>query len=988
MMKRLFFMLAILVMALQGFAQKKTLVTDTLKVKDAIQIGSGPKVNEFSTDGTMGGNSNVAVPTEAAVKAYADTKDPSSTNEIDYTYRTSDGFSTTTPSKVTYPPSIGSVGFDQTRGSWWQGVSFGTRISLDKGSLATIAANDTSSPFTWTASTHNRFYCQTSATKADAISNPTLSGEDPGEEFLICFENLTGSQDTVTWGSLFVKRDLGNMPSLLLGDGDQQCFTFTVQTVLGAKSLVNTDGVGTGSGGSVAIPSNELPYGTGSSVTSDPDIKVIPSKNGIQSNTYSREDPVYNVGAWGIEPGADESADFLTLLNYALSHGGGIIEFNKTVSGSPYKLNQSILIPMNYTVGGIPQNVNLVIRGAGSHWTGNGQVAVSGTVIELGYTGGLPGRFMTRGSGNLEIYGITFKAPSGTTPMFHGTLTTWNVHDCSVIGHTTGGGNLDAFVLGGTTAFTLPSQIDTTASVGFQGYGTHMRDVYFDRIKTGVIFKTYANAVFLSELTFWNSCGGDYAIVVDAPADINAGNVIQNCLIELTGYEAGLYLGQRAFRTLVIGVQGFDQLIPPNKCVVKMHPSANGNYIIGAMEGGANNYMCNIPPGNRFDAVSSSDTTVWSSSFRMDASQAIHLLNNQLNIWDGVDAINLGVSNSSNAFQFKYNEAGTSTILAALSKASSTITDFYSPFFSTEFWRIYTTANMRLGVGTNKELYIGELGNPNHYFNGGTFFGGYSTGTTPFKMGQGDVLAWGDSAAPNSGTSIGLRSNSAGVLQIVNGSNNLIGALQLKTLRDSTNSSGTLNQVAISTGTGWRWGTFTGSWVGTATANLNMNGFNITGGNLATFDTTNTNLNRIVVAEIIQNNAASGTAQAQSRYYEDADNTGNNSIAIQAPSAFSSDFTQTLTPATGDIPVVLRGAANLDFPSIANGAAAELTITVTGAVNGDECGTLGVTASMNTSGLSFYAKVVSANTVTVGCVNNTGSTYDPSTGTVKVSVFK
>jgi hypothetical protein len=80
-MKNYLFLAAILLMALQGFAQKTT-VTDSLKVKRALELPIGPKVNEFSTDGTMGGNSNIAVPTEAAVKAYADTKDGSVTNEL------------------------------------------------------------------------------------------------------------------------------------------------------------------------------------------------------------------------------------------------------------------------------------------------------------------------------------------------------------------------------------------------------------------------------------------------------------------------------------------------------------------------------------------------------------------------------------------------------------------------------------------------------------------------------------------------------------------------------------------------------------------------------------------------------------------------------------------------------------------------------------------------------------------------------------------
>jgi hypothetical protein len=41
----------------------------------------GETINEFSSDGTMGGNSNQAVPTEAAVKTYVDSR---SANNISY----------------------------------------------------------------------------------------------------------------------------------------------------------------------------------------------------------------------------------------------------------------------------------------------------------------------------------------------------------------------------------------------------------------------------------------------------------------------------------------------------------------------------------------------------------------------------------------------------------------------------------------------------------------------------------------------------------------------------------------------------------------------------------------------------------------------------------------------------------------------------------------------------------------------------------------
>ena len=69
-MKKLICFLAVLVMAIQSFAQKKTVVADTLKAKNAIQVNSGQSINEFSIDGTFGGNSDFALPTEKAVATF------------------------------------------------------------------------------------------------------------------------------------------------------------------------------------------------------------------------------------------------------------------------------------------------------------------------------------------------------------------------------------------------------------------------------------------------------------------------------------------------------------------------------------------------------------------------------------------------------------------------------------------------------------------------------------------------------------------------------------------------------------------------------------------------------------------------------------------------------------------------------------------------------------------------------------------------------
>lgn len=70
MIKKILLALSVLLMALAGMAQKKVTVTDSLRVKDAVKLSLGGWVNEYSIDGTMGGNSDLAVPTEKAVVTY------------------------------------------------------------------------------------------------------------------------------------------------------------------------------------------------------------------------------------------------------------------------------------------------------------------------------------------------------------------------------------------------------------------------------------------------------------------------------------------------------------------------------------------------------------------------------------------------------------------------------------------------------------------------------------------------------------------------------------------------------------------------------------------------------------------------------------------------------------------------------------------------------------------------------------------------------
>lgn len=91
--------------------------------------------------------------------------------------------------------------------------------------------------------------------------------------------------------------------------------------------------------------------------------------------------------------------------------------------------------------------------------------------------------------------------------------------------------------------------------------------------------------------------------------------------------------------------------------------------------------------------------------------------------------------------------------------------------------------------------------------------------------------------------------------------------------------------------------------------------------------------------------------------------------------------------ADGSTSTVLSGSAVLNFPNTAMGVSSELTITVTGASDGDVV-SLGVSNSASMSNAAYSARVSAANTVTVKFNNYSLFAQDPPSGTFKVKVFK
>lgn len=83
----------------------------------------------------------------------------------------------------------------------------------------------------------------------------------------------------------------------------------------------------------------------------------------------------------------------------------------------------------------------------------------------------------------------------------------------------------------------------------------------------------------------------------------------------------------------------------------------------------------------------------------------------------------------------------------------------------------------------------------------------------------------------------------------------------------------------------------------------------------------------------------------------------------------------------------IKVTATLDFPNTAANAVSDLTVAVSGALNGDLV-SVGVPAASVPAGGSYYAWVSASDVVTVRFVNNTAGALNPASGDFLVVVTR
>jgi len=485
--------------------------------------------------------------------------------------------------------------------------------------------------------------------------------------------------------------------------------------------------------------------------------------------TSAISDPaIFNADAYGIFPdGSDQTSSIQALLDTIYDRGGGIIQFK----AGTYLVNGVLRPKTNYNGLNIPQTPDMVIRGVGSMQSGNGQKPIGGTILDMRYQGDTIGCFQFRGTGKVSISDITFLkgATSLTNTFIHSTLTTLHIHDCAFLGFSAASRNR-AIVLGGNTAFV--SSPDTSAEIGFQGYGTVIENNYFNWISTGVMLQTYANGIVIKNNNFWNQCGGFAAIWFSAKNDTNAGNVVRDNLIEMNNYTYGIYLGVNSVSNTISDNNFFDG--PGGSINIKV--AATNRNIIKDGFNGSGIVVYNNTIHDRF-AMNSGDTTVFNTNilyrtgnfvgFRGGFSERIY---NTIASPDYMQTAFSDISGVKNVIWRYVTSAASVNEMIQIQDFNPTVRFTLRADATNEFGEYTSNGNMRIKVKTSGELWMGDNSQTNHLFLSGTLYGGMSSNTTPYKLGLSDKIHWGDSTSPLSGNGAGLISTTANVLRTINGS--------------------------------------------------------------------------------------------------------------------------------------------------------------------------------------------------------------------------
>ena len=321
----------------------------------------------------------------------------------------------------------------------------------------------------------------------------------------------------------------------------------------------------------------------------------------------------YYAAAYGVVPGiTDCSAALTALLATVNAAGGGTIYF----APGQYTISSNITFPDNGEPSGIKTVNSIMLVGSGAFASGNwGTGALSGgTIFAFSSSSGVA-HMKTKGAGLLSLFGITFATTANTgIPILYTTNTTLRVWNCCFSGYGSafsGTTNNDAIVLGGTD-----NTANNTDTGFFQGYGTVIKENFFDKCRRLVYCRVACNNVVIRDNVSSSTCGNSLtngaAIDIDGSGGTSLVNyycngisITDNCIE--TGYYSYVIKCKWAMANYFCNNSIWDPVPGITKGGIYFENYQSGyNVIISTFEGGgpANlPYYCTNTDGSYYNHV-------------------------------------------------------------------------------------------------------------------------------------------------------------------------------------------------------------------------------------------------------------------------------------------------------------------------------------------------------------------------------------------------
>jgi hypothetical protein len=269
---------------------------------------------------------------------------------------------------------------------------------------------------------------------------------------------------------------------------------------------------------------------------------------------------VYNVMSYGAvgNGSTDDSAAVIAAIAAAYAANGGIVFFPE----GKYLINSQIVMPN--TGGSSPLQPSIRLTGAGPGMATSaiaaGTIPLGGAMLDL-RNNAVTAKIQTIGAGYLEIDHLTLiDGGSDSAAFVYTTNTVLHIHDVAFYGTAPASTGVsavnDAIILGGTTAAAGGAVGDA-----FQGYGTVIRDNYFNQIKRVVLGQAYCNAVQIYNNTVWGGCGystGGAFELATTSSGTCTGNLFTGNLIELAFYKYGFHEVSNCIQTSYMGNNMYD----------------------------------------------------------------------------------------------------------------------------------------------------------------------------------------------------------------------------------------------------------------------------------------------------------------------------------------------------------------------------------------------------------------------------------------------